>query len=183
MTQQHLNQMPAAQPARRRARWERYRVTNPFSPKALAGLWGSIVAVVALAALLGWALEMRGGTVIVLAIPFIAAWFENQRTVFQFDPAGVRVGNVILPWTDVTQFVVATPPNGPVLMGARLRPGASLPEGAIVPPPNQAMPAPIHVAVQPQKFDLAKMVAKARKYAPPNVRIVVADPTGERVAS
>ena len=178
-----VNRAPGAGPTRRGARWERYRVTHPFSAQDHAGLWGAIVGVVALALLLGWALDMKGGVVVVAAAPFIVAWLEKRRTAFQFDAAGARFGTVLLPWTDVTQFVVATPPDGrQALIGARLRPGAVLPAGAVVPPQNPAMPAPIHVAVLPHKFDLAKMVGKARKYAPPHIQIVVAGPSGERVA-
>jgi hypothetical protein len=121
--------------------------------------------------------------VIVLALPFIVSWFENRRTVFQFDAAGVRVGDVLLRWNDVTQFVVATPPDDQyALIGARLHPGVTLPTGTTVPPQHPAMPAPIHVAVLRSKFDLAKMVSTARKYAAPHIQIVVADPSGERVA-
>ncbi|MCX5200582.1 hypothetical protein OG897_03760 [Streptomyces sp. NBC_00237] len=173
-----------AGPTRRTARWERYRVTHPFSGKDQAGLWGSIVAVFALAVLLGWALEMQGGVVIVAAVPFIISWFEGRRTAFQFNPAGAQVGGVTLPWTEITQFVVATPPNSPqALLGVRLRPGAALPANAALPPQNPAMPAPLHVAVAREKFDLTKMLAKARKYAPSHVQIVVAEPTGERIAA
>ncbi|MFD0412806.1 hypothetical protein [Streptomyces sp. NPDC127108] len=171
------------QPARR-GRWERYKVTRPFSPQDLAGLWGAIAGVVLLAVLLGWALDMKGGVVIVAAIPFISSWFDSKRILFQFDAAGVRVGNVLLPWNDVTQFVVATPPNSEeALIGVRLRDGARLPAGAEVPPAHPAVPAPMYVAVQRQKLDLAKMVAKSRKYAPSHIQIVVAEPSGERVAS
>ncbi|MER6237209.1 MULTISPECIES: hypothetical protein [Streptomyces] len=178
------NRIPGTQPTRRGGRWERYRVAHPFSAQDQAGLWGAIVGVVALALLLGWALDMKGGAVIVLATPFIISWFEKRRTAFQFDAAGARFGQVLLPWTDVTQFVVATPPNAPhALIGARLRPGAILPAGATGPSPDPAMPAPIHVAVPRSKFDLAKMVRKAGKYAPPHIEIVVADPSGERAAA
>ncbi|WP_411119810.1 hypothetical protein [Streptomyces sp. 058-1L] len=180
----HGNRAPGSQPTRRGARWERYRVAHPFSAQDLAGLWGLIVGVVALALLLGWALEMRGGTVIVLAIPFIISWYEKRRTAFQFDAAGARFGELLLPWPDVTQFVVATVPDGEhTLIGARLRPGAALPPGANGPAPHPAMPAPVHVAVPHAKFDLDKMVRKARKYAPQHIQIVVAEPSGERVAS
>lgn len=166
------------------ARWERYRVTHPFSAQDQAGLWGSIVGVVALAALLGWALEMKGGVVVVAALPVIIGWFERRRTAFQFDAVGARFGEVLLPWSDVTQFVVATPPDSPhALIGARLRPGARLPAGVSTPPHHPAMPAPVHVAVERGKFDLAKMVRKARAYAPPHLQIVVAEPSGERVAT
>lgn len=171
------------QPARR-GRWERYKVTGPFSPQDLAALWGAIAGVVLLAVLLGWALDMKGGVVIVAAIPFISSWFDSKRILFQFDAAGVRVGNTILPWNDVTQFVVAMPPSGEhSLIGARLRQGATLPVGAEVPPAHPAMPASLYVAVQHQKFDLTKMVNKARKYAPSHIQIVVAEPSGERVAT
>ncbi|MFD3654649.1 hypothetical protein ACTU45_04895 [Streptomyces sp. 24-1644] len=180
----HVNRPPGAQPTRRGGRWERYRVAHPFSAQDQAGLWGAIVGVVALAVLLGWALDTKGGVVIVAAAPFIISWYEKRRTAFQFDAAGARFGNVLLPWTDVTQFVVAAPPNGQcALIGARLRPGAALPAGAVVPPQNPSMPAPIHVAVPADRFDLAKMVRKARKYAPPHIQIVVAEPSGERVAT
>ncbi|MFI6944012.1 hypothetical protein ACIBI4_32565 [Streptomyces sp. NPDC050418] len=168
---------------RRRMRWERYKVTRPFSGQDLAGLWGAIIGVVALALLLGWALEMKGGAVIVLAIPFISQWFDAKRILFQFDAAGVRIGNVVLPWRDVSEFVVATPGGDHALIGVRLGQHTTLPPGAEVPPAHPAMPAPLHVAVQSEKFDLAKMVSKARKYAPTYVPIVVAEPTGERVAS
>ncbi|MFG3256694.1 hypothetical protein [Streptomyces sp. NPDC048172] len=172
------------QPTRRRGRWERYKVTRPFSPQDLAGLWGSIVGVVALAAFLGWALDMKGGVVIVAAIPFISSWFDSKRILFQFDASGVRVENVMLPWTDVRQFVVATPPgDAHALIGVRQPQGAQLPEGTRLPAPSPAMPTPLYVAVQRQKFDLDKMVSKARKYAPPHVQVMVAEPTGERVAS
>ncbi|MFJ7128832.1 hypothetical protein [Streptomyces sp. NPDC098101] len=172
-----------ARPTRRGGRWERYRVAHPFSARDQAGLWGAIVGVVALALLLGWALDMKGGVVIVAAVPFVIAWYENRRTAFQFDAAGARFGTTLLPWSDVTQFVVAEPPGGrETLIGARLRTGATPPAGADVPPPHPAMPAPVHVAVPRAKFDLAKMVRKARSYAPPHVRIVVADPSGERAA-
>ncbi|ATL26631.1 hypothetical protein [Streptomyces formicae] len=171
------------QPARR-GRWERYKVTGPFSPQDLAGLWGAIAGVVLLAVLLGWALDMKGGVVIVAAIPFISSWFDSKRILFQFDAAGARVGNVLLPWNDVTQFVVAVPPGSEeVLIGARLRQSATLPAGARVPQAHPDMPAPLYVAVQRHKFDLAKMVTKARKYAPAHVQIIVAEPSGERVAS
>jgi len=180
----HGNRAPGTRPTRRGGRWERYRVARPFSAQDLAGLWGLIVGVVALALLLGWALEIRGGTVIVLAIPFIISWYEKRRTAFQFDAAGARFGELLLPWSDVTQFVVATVPGDEnALIGARLRPGATLPPGANGPAPHPAMPAPVHVAVDRGKFDLDKMVRKARKYAPQHVRIVVAEPSGERVAS
>ncbi|MFJ9058584.1 hypothetical protein [Streptomyces sp. NPDC102409] len=179
----HLNRTPGTQPTRRGGRWERYRVAHPFSARDQAGLWGLILGVVALAVLLGWALDMKGGVVIVAAVPFIITWFEKRRTAFQFDAAGARFGHVLLPWTDVTQFVVATPPNDQhALIGARLRPGATLPAGAVGPSRNPAMPAPIHVAVPRTKFDLAKMVRKARTYAPPHIEIVVADASGERAA-
>ncbi|MFE2556342.1 hypothetical protein ACFXGT_09955 [Streptomyces sp. NPDC059352] len=179
-----VNRASGTQPTRRGGRWERYRVAHPFSAKDQSGLWGAIAGVVALAALLGWALDMKGGVVIVAAIPFIISWFENRRTAFQFDAAGARFGTVLLPWSDVTHFVVVTPPDGPwALIGARLRPGATLPAGANAVPRDPAMPAPIHAAVPRAKFDLAKMVHKARKYAPPHIRIVVADPSGERAAA
>ncbi|WP_354644633.1 hypothetical protein [Kitasatospora camelliae] len=184
MTQHQSPSSSGQQVTRRQARWERYRVTHPFSATDQAGLWAAILGTVGLALLLGWALEIRGGTVIVLALPFIISWFENRRTAFQFDAAGVRVGEVRLRWNDVTQFVVATPPDGPyALIGVRLHPSVTLPPGATVPPQNPAMPAPIHVAVLRSKFDLAKMVAKARRYAAPHVQIVVADQSGERVAA
>jgi len=174
----------AGTPARRRGRWERYRVTHPFSPGALAGLWGVLAGLVALAALLGWALEMRGGVVLVVAMPFVVAWFENRRTAFQFDAGGVRVGDLLLPWADVTQFVVATPENREqALLGVRLRSGATLPPETTATRQDPAMPAPVHVAVQRSKFDLEKMVHKARKYAPPHIGIVVAEPSGERAAA
>ncbi|SDJ60094.1 hypothetical protein [Streptomyces indicus] len=167
----------------RRARWERYKVTRPFSGQDLAGLWGAIIGVVALALLLGWALDMKGGAVIVLAIPFISSWFDARRILFQFDAAGVRVGNVLLPWQDVRQFVVATPGGEHALIGVRVGEHTVLPPGSEIPSAHPAMPAPLYVAVQSQKFDLAKMVSKARKYAPGHLQIVVAEPTGERVAS
>ncbi|MEV7569107.1 hypothetical protein [Streptomyces tanashiensis] len=175
---------PGARPARRAGRWERYRVTHPFSARDQAGLWGAIVGTVGLAVLLGWALDMKGGVVIVAAVPFIISWYENRRTAFQFDAAGARFGTVLLPWGDVTQFVVATPEGGThALVGARLRPGAALPAGGAAPAHDPAMPAPIHVAVLRSKFDLRKMVDKARRYAPAHIQIVVADPSGERVAA
>ncbi|MET9675430.1 hypothetical protein ABZY68_20375 [Streptomyces sp. NPDC006482] len=180
----HASGTPGARPTRRAGRWERYRVTHPFSAQDQAGLWGAIVGVVALAALLGWALDMKGGVVIVAALPFIVSWFENRRTAFQFDASGARFGTVPVPWADVTQFVVATPADGTqTLIGARLRPGANLPAGAVAPPPHPAMPAPVHVAVPRNRFELAKMVHKARTYAPSHVQIVIAEPSGERVAS
>ncbi|MGW5639716.1 hypothetical protein [Streptomyces sp. NPDC003832] len=174
----------SAGPTRRAGRWERYRVTHPSSLQDQAILWGMIVGIVVVALFLGWALEMKGGAVIVAAVPFVIAWFEKRRTAFQFDAAGARFGDVLLPWEDITQFVVATPPDGPhALIGARLSSGASLPAGTTAPPQHPAMPASVHVAVLREKFDLAKMVRKARKYAPPHIRIVVADPSGERVAT
>ncbi|MGW6391084.1 hypothetical protein ACWFR1_11380 [Streptomyces sp. NPDC055103] len=179
----HVSGASGARPTRRGGRWERYRVTHPFSAQDQAALWGSIVGVVALAAFLGWALDMKGGVVIVAALPFIIASFENRRTAFQFDAAGARFGAVPVPWADITQFVVVTPADGQrALIGARLRPGAALPAEATA-AAHPAMPAPIHVAVPRAKFDLAKMVHKARKYAPSHVQIVVADASGERVAS
>ncbi|MFI8911407.1 hypothetical protein ACIGW4_07275 [Streptomyces sp. NPDC053513] len=175
---------PGAGPTRRTARWERYRVTHPFSARDQAGLWGAIAGVVGLAVLLGWALDMKGGVVIVAALPFIVSWYENRRTAFQFDAAGARFGTVPLPWSDITQLVVATPEGGAhTLIGARLRPGASLPAGGTGLAHDPEMPAPIHVAVPRAKFDLRKMVTKARKYAPAHLRIVVADPSGEHVAA
>ncbi|MFJ5780116.1 hypothetical protein [Streptomyces sp. NPDC093094] len=180
----HANHAPAAGPTRRTGRWERYRVTHPFSPKDQAALWGAIAGVLALAVLLGWALDMKGGVVVVAATPFIVSWFEKRRTAFQFDAAGARFGGTLLPWSDVTQFVVATPPDGPhTLIGARLRPGATLPTGMNVPPHRPDMPAPVHVPVLRSKFDLAKMVGKARRYAPPHIQIVVVEPSGERIAT
>ncbi|MGW8768934.1 hypothetical protein ACWGN5_41420 [Streptomyces sp. NPDC055815] len=175
---------PGARPTRRAARWERYRVTHPFSARDQAGLWGAIVGVVALAVLLGWALDMKGGVVIVAAVPFIVSWYENRRTAFQFDASGARFGAVPLPWSDITQFVVATPEGGThALIGARLRPGVALPAGGPVPAHDPAMPAPIHVAVPRTGFDLRKMVTKARRYAPSHLQIVVAEPSGERLAT
>ncbi|MFJ6699560.1 hypothetical protein ACIQM4_26290 [Streptomyces sp. NPDC091272] len=171
------------QPARR-GRWERFKLTRPFSSRDLAGLWGSILGVLALALLLGWALDMKGGVVIVAAIPFISSWFDSRRILFQFDAAGVRVADVLLPWSDVTQFVVANPEGAEqVLIGVRLRQGAVVPAGAGGRPAHPAMPAPLYVSVQRHKFDLAKMLTKARKYAPSHLQVVVAEPTGERVAS
>lgn len=179
-----MQQPGTATPARRRARWERYRVTHPFSATTLATLWGLIAALVAVAALFGWALDMKGGVIIVAVIPFIFAWFDGQRTAFQFDVAGVRVGPVQLPWHDVTQFVVAHAPDGRhTLIGVRLRPGATLPPGVTTSPQHPAMPAPFHVAVQADKFDMAKLVQKARKYAPQHVRIVAAGPVGEQAVA
>lgn len=178
----HGSRAPGAGPTRRGARWERYRVTHPFSAKDQAGLWGLIAGVVALALLLGWALDMKGGTVIVLAIPFIISWHEKRRTAFQFDAAGVRFGQVPLPWQDVTQLVVATPDEHHALIGARLRSGALPPADAALAPPRPDMPAPVHVSVPRGKFDLDKMVRKARAHAPHHLQIVVAEPSGERVA-
>lgn len=178
-------QQPGTAPTtRRRARWERYRVTHPFSAKAQATLWGLIAGLVAVAAFFGWALDMKGGVIIVAVIPFVIAWFEGQRTAFQFDVAGVRIGQVQLPWNDVTQFVVAHSPDGQLtLIGVRPRPGAVLPAGVNVSPQHPAMPAPFHVAVQAVKFDMTKMIQKARKYAPQHVRIVVADSHSEQVVA
>ncbi|MEU2118088.1 hypothetical protein ABZ567_21150 [Streptomyces sp. NPDC016459] len=177
------NGASGASPTRRGGRWERYRVTHPFSARDLALLWGSIAGVLAVALLLGWALDMKGGVVLVAAAPFIVSWFEKRRTAFQFDAAGARFGEVLLPWSDITQFVVSTPPGEEyALIGARLRPGASLPHGAPVPPRNEELPVPIHVAVPRSRFDLTKMARKARTYAPSHVRIVIAEPSGERPA-
>ncbi|MZE52673.1 hypothetical protein GTY86_15545 [Streptomyces sp. SID5770] len=138
-----------ARPTRRSGRWERYRVARPFSARDRAGLWGAIVGVVALALLLGRALDLKGGVVIVAAVPFVIGWYENRRTAFQFDAAGARFGTALLPWSDVPQSVAAEP---------------------------------AHVAVPRAEFDLARTVRKARSYAPPHVRIVVADLSGERTA-
>lgn len=169
---------------RRGMRWQRYKVTRPASAQDLAGLWGAIAAVVAIALFLGWALDIKGGAVIVFAIPFISSWFDSRRLLFYFNPALVRISNVMLPWSDVTQFVVVTPPHGEhALIGVRLRAGMRLPIGANVPPPDPAMPAPLYVSVQRHKVDVAKMVDKARKYGPPHIQIVVADPSGERTVS
>ncbi|TXS46981.1 hypothetical protein [Streptomyces sp. t39] len=180
----HVNPASGAGPTRRGGRWERYRVAHPFSAQDQAALWGSVAGVVALAVLLGWALDMKGGVILVAAAPFIISWFEKRRTAFQFDAAGARFGAVLLPWPDVTEFVVATPPDSDsALIGARLRPGVSLPAGVPGPTRHPAMPAPIHVAVPGAKFDLAKMVRKARTYAPSHIRIVIAEPSGERVAT
>lgn len=169
---------------RRGMRWQRYKVSRPLTPQDLFGLWGAIAAVVALALFLGWALEMKGGAVIVFAIPLISSWHSTRRILFYFGPPRVQIGNVILPWTDVTQFVVATPPYGEhAFIGVRLRQGMTLPAGSNVPPPNPAVPAPLYVSVPRHQVDVAKMVDKARRYAPPHIQIVVADPSGERVAS
>lgn len=175
----------ASQPGpARQGRWQRFRVTYPFSPGALAGLVGALVGVLAVALLLGAVLHIRGGIVLVVAMPFIVAWHEGRRTAFQFDALKVRVGNVNLPWHMVTQFVVGTSADGQsALLGVRLSDGAKLPEGAEVPPADPAIPAPLYVAVQRSKFDLDKMIGKARKYAPRHVQIVVAEPSGERVAA
>lgn len=55
--------------------------------------------------------------------------------------ACARFGELLLPWPDVAQFVVATVPDGEhTLIGARLRPGAALPPGANGPAPHPAMP-------------------------------------------
>lgn len=118
-----------ARPTRRSGRWERYRVARPFSARDRAGLWGAIVGVVALALLLGRALDMKGGVVIVAAVPFVIGWYENRRTAFQSVAA-----------------------------------------------------EPAHVAFPRAEFDLARTVRKARSYASPHVRIVVADLSGERTA-
>ncbi|WP_418959118.1 hypothetical protein [Streptomyces tritici] len=183
MTDAQRNHTTVPRPNGRRGRWERYRVTHPFSPKDLAGLWGALLGVVGLAVLLGWALDMKGGVVIVAAMPFIVSWFENRRTAFQFDQSGVRFGEVLLPWTDIAEFVVATPPNDShALIGARLRPGVSAPAGTGA-APHPAMPAQVHVAVQREKFHLQKMLTKARTYAPPHIRIMIADRSGERPAT
>jgi len=45
------------------------------------------------------------------------------------------------------------------------------------------MPAPLHVSVHRHRFDLDRMVTKARKYAPTHIQVVVAEPSGERVSS
>ncbi|WP_199837011.1 MULTISPECIES: hypothetical protein [unclassified Streptomyces] len=143
---------------------------------------GAIVGIVGLALLPGRALDTKGG-VVVAVLPFVIGRYENRRTAFRFDAAGARFGTVLLPWSDATQFVVAEPPGGrQTLIGARLRSGATPPTGADVPPPHPAMPAPVHVAVPRATFDLAKMIRKARAYAPPHVRIAFAGPSGERVA-
>ncbi|MFJ6444024.1 hypothetical protein [Streptomyces sp. NPDC091649] len=166
---------PVPGPAsRRRTRWERYRVTGPFSPADLAALWGLMGALVGVALLCGWVLDVKGGTVIVVAAPYVFLWFDARRVLFEFGPSGVRIGNVQLPWADVVAFVVAdSAALGPqVLLGTRLRDGTLMPAGADVPPPDPAMPAQLHVAVERRKFDLGKLTAKARRYAPPHVQIV-----------
>ncbi|MFF5973623.1 hypothetical protein ACFY7C_19055 [Streptomyces sp. NPDC012769] len=186
MTQQPPPPTPhsGAAPTRRRGRWERYRVTHPFSPRAQLGLWGAIAGTVALAALLGWALDMKGGVVIVAALPFIVSWFETQRTAFQFDVTGLRIGGLSLPWDAVDRIVVATPPHGTdAVIGVRPRSGVPLPPGVVPQPPHPAVSAPFHVAVPRHKLDLAKMLGKARRYAPERLRIVVADASGERPAT
>ncbi|MFD5648991.1 hypothetical protein [Streptomyces sp. NPDC127039] len=149
-------------------------MTGPFSPADLAKLWGLMAAVVGVALLCGWALDMKGGTVVVLAAPYVFLWFDERRVLFRFDPSGVRIGNVQLPWADVTAFVYADSPDlgTQVLLGTRLRDGTPVPAGADVRPADPAMPAQLHVAVERRKFDLAKLTAKARRYAPPQVRIV-----------
>ncbi|MFJ3520652.1 hypothetical protein [Streptomyces sp. NPDC090131] len=173
MTRPQPAPMPPTGTARRRARWERYRVTGPFSPSDLAKLWGLIGALVSVALVLGWALDMKGGTVIVLLVPYVFTWFDARRVLFQFDSSGVRIGNVRLPWTDVTAFVVAeSAALGPqVLIGTQLRDGVVVPAGAEVLPPDASMPAQLHVAVERRKFDLGKLTAKTRRYAPAHVRI------------
>ncbi|MFJ2024983.1 hypothetical protein ACIODW_14435 [Streptomyces sp. NPDC087897] len=152
-------------------------MTGPFSPGDLAKLWGLMGALVGFAVLCGWALDMKGGTVVVVAAPYVFLWFDARRVLFQFDPGGVRIGNVQLPWADVTAFVVAdSPALGPqVLIGTRLRDGTVIPAGAEVLPPGPAMPAQLHVAVERRKFHLGKLTAKAQRYAPPHVQIVHAE--------
>ncbi|MGW5639713.1 hypothetical protein [Streptomyces sp. NPDC003832] len=173
---------PAPRPAapRRRARWERYRVTGPFSPSDLAKLWGLMGGLVAVALFLGWALEMKGGTIIVLLLPSILLWFDARRVLFQLDHTGVRIGGAELPWHDVTTIVVVSSPAlGPqVLIGTRLRDGAVPPAQTQAAPPHPAMPAPLHVAVERRKFDLTRLTAKARRYAPAHVEITVEDAAG-----
>ncbi len=166
--------VPGPSAPRRRARWERYRVTGPFSPADLAKLWGLMGALVGVALLCGWVLDVKGGTVIVVAAPYVFLWFDARRVLFQFDPSGVRIGNVQLPWADVTAFLVAdSAALGPqVLIGTQLRDGTLIPAGAEVLPPDPAMPAQLHVAVERRKFDLGKLTAKARRYAPAHVQIV-----------
>ncbi|MGW6862202.1 hypothetical protein [Streptomyces xanthophaeus] len=137
-------------------------------------LWGLIGALVGVALVLGWALDVKGGTVIVLLVPYIFMWFDARRVLFQFDSSGVRIGNIRLPWTDVTAFVVAeSAALGPhVLIGTQLHDGVAVPAGAGVLPPDMAMPAQLHVALERRKFDLGKLTAKTRRYAPAHVRIV-----------
>ncbi|MFC7219485.1 hypothetical protein ACFQLX_15085 [Streptomyces polyrhachis] len=160
-------------------------MTGPFSPADLAKLWGLIGALVGFALLCGWVLDVKGGTVLVVAAPYVFLWFDARRVLFQFDPSGVRIGNVRLPWADVTALVVAdSPALGPqVLLGTRLRDGALIPAGAEALPADPAMPAQLHVAVERRKFHLAKLTAKARRYAPGHVQIVnAADSAGQPLA-
>ncbi|MGW7346049.1 hypothetical protein [Streptomyces sp. NPDC054854] len=125
-----------------------------------------------IALVLGWALDVKGGTVIVLLVPYVFMWFDARRVLFQFDSSDVRIGNVRLPWTDVTALVVAeSAALGQVLIGTQLCDGVAVPAGAEVPPPDAAMPAQLHVAVERRKFDLGELTAKARRYAPAHVRI------------
>ncbi|MFB7368833.1 hypothetical protein ACFC0D_03150 [Streptomyces sp. NPDC056222] len=100
------------------------------------------------AVLLGWALDMRGGVVLLAAAPFIVDWYEKRGTACQFDAAAARFGAVPLPRSNVTQFLVPTSPGQEyALIGAELRPNASLPHGAPVLPQSEAMPVSTHVAV------------------------------------
>ncbi|MEU1231029.1 hypothetical protein [Streptomyces sp. NPDC005828] len=54
---------PGARPTRRAGRWERYRLTHPFSVRDQAGPWAGSAGTVGLAVLPGRALDVKGGVV------------------------------------------------------------------------------------------------------------------------
>lgn len=149
----------------------RYRIAEPFSPQRFGLLWLSIVATVGLAIVISVVAHIPTATLIIAPGLFLAVRrYLLSSAALLVDRAGVRVGDVSVPWGSVAQLVVFEParrvPNAEVWVGVGLRPDAPLPPGA-TPADRSRDPNILQFRgpVPARKLNLGRLTATVRGFA------------------
>jgi len=79
----------------------RYRVKNPFSPKAFLSMLGAMAAILAALLLIAVLLRIRVAGLLVFALPIPLGLYVTKRTAFGVTAQTVVVDGVQVPWEHV----------------------------------------------------------------------------------
>jgi hypothetical protein len=148
----------------------RYRVKNPFSPKAFLSMLGALAAILAGLLLIAVLLRIRVAGLLVFALPIPLGLYVTKRTAFGVTAQTVVVDGVQMPWEHVREIAVTGPlPNGATTFAVRLSDTPQLPEGL-----RERTPGPDGYHLRhstASRYDPAKLRAALRRYAPAQVTL------------